>query len=74
MNVEKLSISLPVSLVNFVKEYQSHHHYKTKSEVFQEAIRLLRQKALDEEYLAASKEVDSAFDVTDKDGLEDEAW
>ncbi len=74
MNAEKLSISLPPTLVHFVKEYQSTHHYNSKSEVIQDAIKLLRLKELEEEYLAAGKEIDPAFDITDMDGLDDETW
>ncbi len=74
MNVEKLSISLPATLAHFVKEYQASHAYKSKSEVIQDAIKLLRQKQLEAAYLAANKEIDPAFDVTDTDGLDDETW
>lgn len=74
MSAEKLSISLPPNLVLFVKEYQASYNYSSKSEVIQEAIKLLRTKELENEYYAAGKEIDSTFEVTDTEGLEDETW
>ena len=74
MNVEKLSVSLPLALTHFIDEYQSAHACKSKSEVIQVAIRLLRQKELEESYRQANKEIDPAFDITSADGLDDETW
>lgn len=73
-NSEKLSISLPGTMVQFVKNYQIIHDYKTKSEVFQDAIRLLRRKELESEYAQANLEIDPAYDTLSGEGLEDEAW
>lgn len=71
---EKLSISLPSTLIAFVKDYQMAHDYKSKSEVFQEALKLLRKKALEEEYGQANQEIDSTLDNLSSDGLDDETW
>ncbi|TAK75013.1 MAG: CopG family transcriptional regulator [Gammaproteobacteria bacterium] len=72
MNTEKLSISLPIVLAEFVKEYQATHAYKTKSEVIQEAVKLLRQKELENSYRQANKEADIGLDASVSDGLDDE--
>lgn len=74
MNAEKLSISLPIVLAHFVKHYQLIHEYKSKSEVIQDAIKLLQQQELEKEYAAASNEIDPAFDIINGDGLDDETW
>lgn len=74
IHTEKLSISLPVNLIDFVKDYQVIHSYKSKSEVFQDALKLLRKKELEREYALANEELNSDFDSTLNDGLEDETW
>jgi len=74
MHAEKLSISLPPRLICFIKDYQETHDCKSQSEVIKQALKLLRQKELEKAYLAANNETDSAFDVTDMDGLDDETW
>lgn len=74
MHTEKLSISLARTLVNFVDQYQTTHACKSRSEVVQEAIKLLQQKELEYHYKEASKEIDPAFDITAADGLDDETW
>ncbi len=74
MSTTKLSISLPSSLVIFVNDYQTQHTCKSKSEVVQAAIRLLQQKELEGFYRAADSEIDSDFDATSFDGLDDETW
>lgn len=72
MRVEKLSISIPVSFTHFIEEYQATHACKSKSEVIQIAINLLRQKELENAYCLANKEIDPEFDNTSADGLDDE--
>lgn len=75
MNTQKLSISLPQQQYEFVENYQAEHHYKTRSEVIREALRLLQQTQLEACYREASQEIDDAFDITTSDGLEeDETW
>jgi metal-responsive CopG/Arc/MetJ family transcriptional regulator len=42
MHTQKVSISLPAKLYEFVETYQEEHHYKTRSQVIAEALRLLQ--------------------------------
>lgn len=44
MFTEKLSISLPAPLVRFVEQYRSTHRCRTRSQVFEEALELLRTR------------------------------
>ncbi|MCV3216873.1 ribbon-helix-helix domain-containing protein [Plectonema radiosum NIES-515] len=74
MHSEKLSISLPLSLVQFVENYKVASGYKSRSQVISEAVELLRSRELEEAYREASREVDADWDVTVADGLTDEAW
>lgn len=74
MNIEKLSVSLPRSLVSFVKEYQINHRCKSQSEVIKEALKLLRLKELEASYLAANAEIDSDYEHLAGEDLDDEAW
>lgn len=70
----KLSISLPMSLCNFVENYLSTHHCKSRSEVIAKALELLQEKELEACYRAAAGEYDPSFEVCDADGLENETW
>lgn len=74
MHSEKLSISLPLSLVQFVENYKVAKGCKSRSQVIEEALELLRFRELEDAYRKASKEVDSDWDVTLADGLTDETW
>jgi antitoxin ParD1/3/4 len=75
MHSKKLSISLPQEYCDFLEDYQATYQYKSRSEVIQKALHVLRQTRLEYEYQAANVEFDSAFDVTASDGLDtDEAW
>ena len=74
MHTEKLSISLPDVLFNFIDEYQQIHDCKSRSEVVQEALKLLQQRELEHLYRAAAQETDPAFDNILNDGLDDETW
>lgn len=60
---EKLSISLPSATLEFVKEYQLAHAYKSRSNVFQDALKLLRKKELESQYEQANLEIDPDFDA-----------
>jgi antitoxin ParD1/3/4 len=46
MNVEKLSISLPPPLVQFVENYKQNKGCKSRSQVIEEALELLRNREL----------------------------
>jgi hypothetical protein len=74
MYVEKISVSLPASLVRFVEQYKTAHRCKTRSQVFEEALELLRARELEQAYREADQENDTAWEVTASDGLADEAW
>jgi antitoxin ParD1/3/4 len=70
----KLSISLPESIVQFIEDYKATHHYASRAEVMEEALKLLRYQELEEAYRSASQETDSTWDVAIADGLTNEAW
>lgn len=74
MHTVKLSVSLPDTILHFVDKYQLEHACKSRSEVINQAIKLLQQKELEHYYRLASNEVDPTFDVTANDGLDDETW
>ena len=74
MQTENLSISLPVSLVDFVEKYKNSHQYQSPSQVVEAALKLLQNHELEEAYRQASEEIDSDWDITIGDGLTDETW
>lgn len=74
MQVEKISVSLPAPLVQFVEKYKLTHKKKTRSEVIEEAVKLLREQELEKAYKEANQEIDRDWEVTIADGLADETW
>ncbi|MBD2504450.1 ribbon-helix-helix domain-containing protein [Anabaena azotica] len=74
MKAEKLSISLPPSLVEFIENYKSNKGCKSRSQVIEEALELLRNRELEAAYREASAEVDSDWNVAVADGLANETW
>lgn len=75
MLVQKLSISLPQQQCEFIENYLTEHHLKSRSEVIKEALYLLQQKQLESYYREANQEMDVAFEKTSLDGLEEnETW
>lgn len=72
MSVAKLSISLPDSLAAFVESYRKRRGLKSRSQVFEEAVRLLRNRDLETAYREANAECDKAWEITASDGLADE--
>lgn len=74
MRSTKVSISLPASLLEFVESYRTAHQCKSRSQVIEQALELLRSQELEAAYREAAQEVDPAWDVTIADGLSDEAW
>lgn len=51
------------------------HGCKTRSQVFEGALELLRARELEEAYREADREADTAaWDVATADGLADETW
>ncbi|MFF4750026.1 ribbon-helix-helix domain-containing protein [Streptomyces sp. NPDC002514] len=74
----KISVSLPQEDVAFVDEYAARTHAESRSAVIHDAIELLRQARLVEEYAAAFAEWDGSEDAEfwdrfSGDGLSDEA-
>lgn len=74
MQAEKLSVSLPAALLEFVEHYKAAHQCRSRSQVIERALELLRLQELEVAYREASQEVDPAWDVAIADGLSDEAW
>lgn len=74
MSVAKLSVSLPDSLAGFVENYRKKRGLKSRSQVFEEAIKLLRSRELEAAYREASAEYDKAWETAVSDGLADETW
>ncbi len=74
MSVAKLSVSLPESLAAFVESYRKKRGLKSRSNVFEEAIKLLRSRELEAAYREANKEHDKAWESAGSDGLGDETW
>ena len=58
MSVARLSISLPESLAAFVENYRKERGLKSRSHVFEEAVKLLRSRELEAAYREANKEHD----------------
>ena len=74
MSQQKLSVSVSEPIAQFVARYQGTHKLKTKSEVIERALELLREQELEKAYAEASSESDPAWDATLRDGLIDEDW
>lgn len=73
MSVAKLSISLPGSLAGFIEKYRKKRGLN-RSQVFEEAVKLLRSRELEAAYREAGSESDTLLDSTVSDGLADETW
>ena len=74
MQAAKVSVSLPAFLLEFVENYKVAHQCKSRSQVIEQALELLRSQELEAAYREAAQEVDPIWDVTIADGLSDEAW
>jgi antitoxin ParD1/3/4 len=68
VSASKFSISLPKALGIFVESYRKRRGLK-RAQVFEEAIKLLRERELEHAYRAAAAEYDKAWDTTTSDGL-----
>ena len=73
MSAAKLSVSLPDELVGFVENYRKKRGLN-RSQVFEEAVKLLRSRELEAAYQEANAEADKEWDNTVADGLADKAW
>lgn len=67
---EKITISLPASVLSFVTEYQQSHQI-SRSEVIQQALKALREAELARAYREAAEEMrsDPLFDLDPSHGL-----
>lgn len=74
MQTEKISISLPISLMQFVENYKISKQCKSRSQVIELALDLLRNQELEQAYREASAENDPNWEITIGDGLTDETW
>lgn len=59
----KLSVSLPQPQIDFLDHYQRQHRLDSRSEVLQLALKLLQERALEEEYRAAGEEWQNSEDA-----------
>ncbi|MGH7905171.1 MAG: ribbon-helix-helix protein, CopG family [Candidatus Binataceae bacterium] len=73
MGAAKLSVSLPDSLAGFVENYRKKRGLN-RSQVFEEAIKMLRNRELEAAYREAGTSSDKAWEITAADGLADETW
>lgn len=73
MRVAKLSVSIPDELAGFVEKYRKKRGLN-RSQVFEEAVKLLRSRELEAAYRDANAESDKEWESTTADGLSDEAW
>jgi len=74
MTASKLSISLESPLVEFLAQYQEAHGLRTRSEVIAQALTLLRDRDLEQQYVQAAAEWAAgpdaeAWDAVSSDGL-----
>ncbi|MBD2693736.1 MULTISPECIES: CopG family transcriptional regulator [Nostocaceae] len=74
MQTEKISISLPSPLVQFVENYKITKGCKSRSQVIELALDLLRYQDLEQAYREASTEIDEDWELTAGEGLTDETW
>ena len=78
MYAEKVSISLSPTLMQFVEEYKVSHERKSRSQVIEEAVTLLRERELETAYCEADNgaltTLTNDFAPTVSDGLNDEVW
>lgn len=76
MHIRKISISLPEGSAHFIDQYRRTHAVKSRSEVIQHALRLLRERDLEQAYREAAEDEKEFqdFDSTVADGLDDETW
>jgi hypothetical protein len=79
MPTAKLSISVDETYLPFIDNYQRQHNVKTKSEVLERALELLRRTELERAYAEAAEEWRNNPDAklwenTVGDGLTRDEW
>ena len=79
--VSKISISLDQTVMRFMESYRKRHQAKSRSQVVDEALRLLErqesERLLEQAYTESAAEdamVNAEFETALMDGLEHEAW
>lgn len=60
MSTEKISISLPAKTLKFIDEYRRIHSLKSRTDVIEAALALLRETEREEEMSEAPEEEDMA--------------
>jgi antitoxin ParD1/3/4 len=78
MTAGKISVSLEGQLLDFLSAYQASHQIRSKSEVVAQALILLRDRQLEEQYSLALAEWEEGGDAalweqTVSDGLMEDA-
>ncbi len=75
-SVHKVTISISDTLFKFIELYQAENQFKSRSDVINQALKLLQQKQLETDYLEANEEINDDYNLWsgDGDGLDDEAW
>ncbi|MDO8953881.1 MAG: CopG family transcriptional regulator [Gammaproteobacteria bacterium] len=61
--IQKLSISLPETLCNFMAQYQASKGLHSRSEVVAKALALLQEQSLETSYREANVEWNAALDL-----------
>lgn len=74
MSVEKIFISLPSSLIQFLEIYKTTYQYKSRSHVIEKALQQMQEQELEQAYKEANQEIDPGWELTIADGLADETW
>ena len=74
MSVAKLSISLPDSLAGFVEDYRKKRGSRSRSQVFEEAVKLLQSRELEGAYREVAAEYDKGWEGGSSDRLSNETW
>lgn len=68
---QKISISLPASVLKYAEEYQKAHSLESRSDVLLEAMKALREKELLESYRQEALEFERNPDPWVDSGLEE---
>jgi len=59
---QKITISIPLPLYQFIEAYQLEHNCATRSEVVTAALKLLKESELEASYREANQELNEDFD------------
>lgn len=68
---EKVSVSLPAQVLRFAEDYRRSHGLSSRSDVFVEAIKALRERELTDAFEELSREYDSAPEPVLDSGVEE---